>query len=99
MRLDKWLKTSRLIKRRAVAQTVCDQGRVFINDRTAKPAAELKVGDKVHIELGVRAITVEVASVPERAVPAQQASSLYRVIEEIRRTPEPLTWTSDDLWL
>ena len=73
MRLDKWLKVSRLIKRRTVAQIACEQGRVFVNDRTAKSSLELKVGDKVHMELGSKAITVEVKAVPQGAVPAQSA--------------------------
>ncbi len=96
MRLDKWLKVSRLIKRRTVAQMACDQHRVFVNDRPAKSAAELKVGDKVHLELGSRAITVEVLDVPAAAVAAQQAADLYRVIEEIRREPEVLEWSPDE---
>jgi ribosomal 50S subunit-recycling heat shock protein len=95
VRLDKWLKVSRLIKRRTVAQMACDQGRVFLNDRIAKSAHELKVGDKVHMELGSRAITVEVAAVPEKAVAAQDASKLYVLVEEIRRPPEVLEWLPD----
>src|SRR5271170_2814267 len=97
MRIDKWLKVSRLIKRRTVAQMACDQGRVFVNDRPAKSAAELKVGDKVHLELGSRAITVEVKLVPEKAVPAQNTPDLYTIIEEIRRPPEVLEWMPDEL--
>jgi ribosomal 50S subunit-recycling heat shock protein len=88
MRIDKWLKLSRLIKRRTIAQLACEQGRVFVNERTAKPGLIVKPGDKVHIELGNRAMTVEILSVPEKAPPAQEASSLYRLIEEIRRAPE-----------
>ena len=96
MRIDKWLKVSRLIKRRSVAQMACDQGRVFVNDRPAKPGVELKLGDKVHLELGSRAVTVEVKVVPEGAVPAQSAADLYAVIEEIRRPPEVLEWLPGD---
>ncbi len=90
MRLDKWLKVSRLIKRRTVAQMACDQGRVFVNDRAAKPALEIKPGDKVHLELGRRALTVEVITVPQGAVSAQDAATLYKVTEEIRRAAENL---------
>jgi len=90
MRLDKWLKVSRLIKRRTVAQMACEQGRVFVNERPAKAALDLKVGDKVHLELGRRALTVEVMTVPPGAVSAQDASSLYTVTEEIRRAAEDL---------
>lgn len=96
MRLDKWLKVSRLIKRRTVAQMACDHGRVFVNDRPAKSAALLKAGDKVHLELGSRALTVEVLLVPEKAVSAQDAGSLYTLLEEIRRPPEVLEWMPDD---
>ncbi|HEY9717891.1 MAG TPA: RNA-binding S4 domain-containing protein [Trichormus sp.] len=96
MRLDKWLKVSRLIKRRTVAQMACDQNRVFLNDRPAKSAAEVKLGDKVHLELGSRALTVAVILVPEGAVPAQDASTLYEMIEEIRRPPEVLEWLTDE---
>lgn len=98
MRLDKWLKVSRLIKRRTIAQMACDQGRVFLNDRTAKPAAEVKVNDKLHIEFGSRALTVEILLVPTGAVAAQDADSLYQVISEIRRPQEVLSLDSlDDL--
>jgi ribosomal 50S subunit-recycling heat shock protein len=96
MRLDKWLKVSRLIKRRNVAQMACEQGRVFIDDRPAKSATEIKVGSKVHLELGSRALTVQVVKAPEGNVPAQDASTLYELIEEIRRPPEVLEWLPDD---
>lgn len=96
MRLDKWLKVSRLIKRRTVAQMACDQGRVFVDERPAKSSAEVKVGSKVHLELGSRAITVQVAQVPPGAVPAQDASLLYEILEEIRRPPEVLEWMPDE---
>ncbi|HEY9788833.1 MAG TPA: RNA-binding S4 domain-containing protein [Candidatus Obscuribacterales bacterium] len=92
MRIDKFLKLSRLIKRRTIAQLACEQGRVFVNDRIAKPGHVVKVGDKVHIELGSRALTVEIASVPQRAPSVQEASSLYTVLEEIRRPPERPDW-------
>lgn len=92
MRLDKWLKVSRLIKRRTVAQMACDQNRVFVNDRPAKSATELHVGDRVHLELGSRALTVKVLEVPAGAVPAQNAGDLYELTEEIRRSPEVLEW-------
>jgi ribosomal 50S subunit-recycling heat shock protein len=92
MRIDKWLKTSRLIKRRTIAQLACEQGRVYVNDRIAKPGLTIKVGDKVHIELGTRATTVEVLLLPLKAPSAQEASTLYKVIEEIRRPPEKPDW-------
>jgi ribosomal 50S subunit-recycling heat shock protein len=70
----------------------CDQGRVFINDRPAKSATEVEVGEKIHLELGSKAITVEVLLVPEKAIGAQFAPELYKVLEEIRRPPEILEW-------
>lgn len=96
MRLDKWLKVSRLIKRRTVAQMACEQGRVYVNDRPAKSSHDLKMDDRVHLELGSRAITVKVMVVPLKAVPAQDAPSLYELIEEIKRAPEVLEWLSED---
>jgi len=95
MRLDKWLKVSRLIKRRTIAQMACESGRVFVNERIAKSATELKLGDQVHLELGSRALTVKVLIIPERAVPIQSAGSLYDIVEEIRRAPEVLEWLPD----
>ncbi|MBN9396858.1 MAG: RNA-binding S4 domain-containing protein [Candidatus Melainabacteria bacterium] len=96
MRLDKWLKVSRLIKRRTVAQMACEQGRVQVNDRIAKSGHDLKFGDLVHIELGTRALTVKVLDIPFKNVPAQSANSLYEIIEEIKRAPEVLEWLNDD---
>ena len=97
MRLDKWLKVSRLIKRRTIAQMACDQGRVFINEHPAKSATELKVGDLVHLELGSRALTVRVSLVPQGNVAAQDAANLYEKVEKLRRPPEVLEWLPDDL--
>jgi ribosomal 50S subunit-recycling heat shock protein len=95
MRLDKWLKVSRLIKRRTVAQMACDQNRVYVNDRPAKSGLVVKIGDLVHLELGSRALTVKILTVPKGAVPAQDASSLYELLEEIRRQAEVLEWLEE----
>ncbi len=95
MRLDKWLKVSRLIKRRTVAQMACDQNRVYVNDRPAKSSLTLKDGDLVHLELGSRAVTVKVLTVPTGSVPAQNASSLYEMIDEIKRQAEVLEWLEE----
>ena len=81
MRLDKFLKVSRLIKRRTVANTVSDMGRVLVNGNPAKPAKQLKVGDIIEIEYSNRLEKVEVLVVPTGNVSVQDASSLYRVIE------------------
>ena len=79
MRLDKWLKVSRLIKRRTVAQEACDGGRVSLNGRTAKPSAEVKVGDTVEIFFGARTLRAEVLSVQE-TVKKDDAAAMYREI-------------------
>lgn len=95
MRLDKWLKLSRLIRRRTIAQLACDQGRVYINDRTAKSATTLKTGDTIHIELGSRALTVEVMEIPAKAPSIQDAPKLYKILEDLRR---PSNSDNDDDW-
>ena len=79
MRLDKWLKVSRLIKRRTVAQEACDGGRVSLNGRVAKPSAEVKEGDTLEIAFGSRTVRVEVLSVAE-AVRKDDAAAMYREI-------------------
>ena len=79
MRLDKYLKVSRLIKRRTVANEVCDSGRVMIGDRVAKASAEVKAGDVITINFGNRDVKVEVLSVQE-TVKKEEASEMYRYI-------------------
>lgn len=81
MRLDKFLKVSRLIKRRTVANSVSEMGRVFVNGNPSKPAKQLKVGDIIEIEYANRTEKLEVLFVPEGNVSVQEASSLYRVLE------------------
>ena len=65
MRLDKYLKVSRLIKRRTVANEACDAGRVMINGKTAKAGTDVKVGDMIEIGFGTRNVKVEVLDVQE----------------------------------
>ena len=79
MRLDKWLKVSRLIKRRTVAQEACDAGRVSVNGRTAKPSAEVRSGDTVEISFGSKVLRAEVLSVQE-TVRKDDAAAMYREI-------------------
>ena len=81
MRLDKFLKVSRLIKRRTVANTVSDMGRVLVNNNPAKPAKQLKVGDIIEIEYANRIEKVEVLIIPTGNVSVQDAGTLYRIIE------------------
>ena len=80
MRLDKFLKVSRLIKRRTVANTVSEMGRVFVNGNSAKPAKQLKVGDIIEIEHSNKTEKVEVLIIPQGNVSIQEAETLYRII-------------------
>ena len=80
MRLDKYLKVSRLIKRRTVANEACDGGRVMINDKPAKASYDVKEGDVICVSFGQRTLRVRVLDVREHAAKAD-ASSLYEVIE------------------
>ncbi len=81
MRLDKYLKISRLIKRRTVANEACDAGRVTVNGRLARASYDVKEGDVLEIALGERVLKARVLSVTEYANKAQ-ASDLYQIIEE-----------------
>jgi ribosomal 50S subunit-recycling heat shock protein len=87
MRLDKWLKLSRIIKRRTVAQGYCDAGRVSVNGRTAKPATALKAGDRLTIRFSRKEVEAEVLVVPTGNISAQAAATLYRIIAEHAREP------------
>lgn len=79
MRLDKYLKVSRLIKRRTVANEACDGGRVTINGTPAKASREVKPGDVIEIRFGERVTTVEVISIAENATKAD-APAMYREV-------------------
>ena len=79
MRLDKYLKVSRLIKRRTVANEACDNARVTVNGRPAKASYDVKVGDKLTIQFGQRTLSVEVLQVAE-AVRKDHAVAMYREI-------------------
>ncbi len=80
MRLDKYLKVSRLIKRRTVANEACDAGRVQVNGKVARASYEVKQGDLLELTLGARALKAEVISVNEYAK-KEDASAMYRIIE------------------
>lgn len=84
MRLDKFLKVSRLIKRRTVANDVSEQGRVLVNGNPAKPAKQLKPGDEITIVYAKGETIVKVVSVPEGNVSVQEACSLYEVIKDFK---------------
>ena len=80
MRLDKYLKVSRIIKRRTVAKEACEQGRVEVNGKVAKPGLELKIGDTIQITFGSNILKVKVTSLKENAK-KDEAQDLFEVIE------------------
>lgn len=79
MRIDKYLKASRIIKRRTVAKEACEQGKVSINGKTAKPGDEVKVGDIIVVSFGSGEMKVEILDIKE-SVGKDQADSLYKVL-------------------
>ena len=81
MRLDKYLKISRIIKRRTVANEACDAGRVLVNGKIARAFYDVKVGDVLELQLGARAVKAEVLSVSEYAK-KEEAAAMYRILEE-----------------
>ena len=81
MRLDKYLKVSRIIKRRTVANEACSLGHVSINDKAAKPSADVKVGDIISVRFGAKLLKAEVLMVKE-TVRKEEADSMYRIISD-----------------
>lgn len=79
MRLDKYLKVSRLIKRRTVANEACDNGRVMINDKVAKASTDVKAGDIISISFGNKDVKVEVLNVCE-TVKKEEAADLFKYL-------------------
>ena len=79
MRLDKYLKVSRLIKRRTVANEACDNGRISVNGRVVKASYDVKVGDKIEISMGMRTVAVEVLQVAE-TVRKDDAAGMYKEV-------------------
>ena len=79
MRLDKYLKVTRLIKRRTVANEACDAGRVLVNGKSAKASLNVKEGDVIEIEFGTRTVKVEVLDVKE-TVKKEEVENLYRYV-------------------
>ena len=90
MRIDKYLKLSRLVKRRVVAQEMVDVGAVRINGRTVKPAAEVKAGDTVEVAYPRRVLAVEVTTDDERAL--KRGATSYMVKEERRVAEDEKPW-------
>lgn len=83
MRLDKFLKLSRLVKRRTVANEFCDVGGVKINGRAAKASTEVNVGDELVMAFGNKTLTVKVLIVPAKPPSVQEAPTLYEVVSEV----------------
>ena len=79
MRIDKYLKNSRLIKRRTIAKDACEGEKVYLNGKQAKPSAEVKVGDIIEIVFGERRIKAEVTDITDNASKAS-AREMYRLI-------------------
>ena len=79
MRLDKFLKVSRLIKRRTVANEACDNGRISVNGKVVKASYDVKVGDRIEISMGARMVTVEVLEVSDN-VRKDDAAGMYKEI-------------------
>jgi len=83
MRLDLFLKTSRLVKRRSVAKDYCDAGKVRVGGSAAKAGRELKAGDVLTLNLPKRRVTVEVVEIPLGNVTKERAQTLYRILEDV----------------
>lgn len=81
MRLDKFLKVSRLIKRRTVAKEVADKGRVFINDKVAKSSTDVKVGDKIAIQFGNKHVLAQVEALMD-STRKEDAKEMFTILEE-----------------
>jgi ribosomal 50S subunit-recycling heat shock protein len=82
MRLDQYLKATRIIRQRSVAKWACDSGRVSVSGRKAKAGTEVRVGDEVSVSLRDRWLVVRVVEVPAGNVSKERAATLYEVIEE-----------------
>ncbi|HUR99371.1 MAG TPA: S4 domain-containing protein [Pyrinomonadaceae bacterium] len=92
MRLDLFLKTSRLVPRRSVAQEFCDAGQIFVNESAAKSSKEIKAGDLIEIKRASRVTKVLVSQVPAtKQVSKNAAAELYEVVEETALGNDPLS--------
>lgn len=92
MRLDKYLKVSRLIKRRTLAKEVSEQGRIEVNQRSAKASTEVKAGDMIMIRFAKKTLLVKVLTVKESAKKAE-ATEMFEIVQE-----ETLPDTEEDFW-
>lgn len=87
MRLDKYLKVSRIIKRRTVAKEACEGGRVSINSKVAKPGTEVKEGDVIEIQFAARKLKARITSIAEH-VRKEDAKAMYEILEGVEDTEE-----------
>ncbi len=83
MRLDKYLKVSRIIKRRTIAKEVADNGRIFVNEKIAKSSTKLIVGDIISIHFGNKIVTIKVTELQE-STKKENAKNMFEIIEEKR---------------
>ena len=79
MRLDKFLKVSRIIKRRTIANEICSKGKALLNERVAKPSSEVKADDVISLQFGEKVFKYQVLSINEKAT-KQNCEDLYRVL-------------------
>ena len=83
MRLDLFLKVSRLVKRRTLAQDFCHRGWIEVNGTKGKPGRNMKQGDKIILHLGSRRKEIEILDIPQKNLPAKEAHKLYRVVSDL----------------
>ena len=87
MRLDKYLKVSRIIKRRTVANDACSLGHVSVNDKVAKPSTDVKPGDRISVRFGQKLLVAEIRDVRD-AVRKEEAALMYRIISDTLNAPD-----------
>ena len=87
MRLDKYLKVSRLIKRRTVAKEVCEGEKIKVNGRIAKPSLDIKSGDIITIDMRQHILEVRVLATPS-SIKAEEASSLFEIIKDVKKSED-----------
>ena len=95
MRLDKFLKVSRLIKRRTLAKQVADQGRITINDKVAKASSVVKVGDELAIRFGQKIVTVKIDLLKE-STKKEDAASMYTILKEEKLEKVEIEFVDDE---
>ena len=87
MRLDKYLKVSRIIKRRTVANDACSLGHVSVNDKVGKPSTDVKPGDRISVRFGQKLLVAEILDVRD-AVRKEEAALMYRIISDTLNAPD-----------